>query len=167
MHTFVLYLAHSKIILLKLFLVCCYSFTLILLLCCLRKKCSECSFAKAPLSSKSPCRIGNSYRLMSQRDYSWPPSSISTASTYTIYSRGSWATPTLGAFANSSLKLTLITSYKMLAKRSMAEWEQGRCIKTWLLTKSPESKYRQSVFYVVNFILKLLCLPLTLLLIFL
>lgn len=92
---------------------------------------------------------------MSQRNYSWPPSSISTAST--IYSRGSWATPTLSAFANSGPKLTLITSYRRcLQKGACHEWKQGRCIKMWLLPKSPESKYRRSVFDVMYLILKLL-----------
>lgn len=38
-------------------------------------------------------------------------------------------------------------------------WKQGRGIEMWVPVKSPESKYRQSVFHVMYLILKLLWLP--------
>lgn len=110
MRTFVLQLVTSEMTFLKLFLVCRHSFTVLSLLCWLGDGCSKCSFAKVPLSFKSHSRICKPYKLISQRNYFWLSFSISTTSAYTIYSSGSCATPTLSAFANSSLKLAVIAS---------------------------------------------------------
>lgn len=96
---------------------------------------------------------------MSQRNYSWLFSSISTVSTYTIYSRGSSATPTLSAFAIPAWSLLLLLTRRCLQKGACHEWMQERCVKTWLLAESPENMYRLSVFRIMHLIVKLLWLP--------
>lgn len=102
----------------------------------------KCSFAQAPLSSKSPVRVGNSDKLMSQGNHPLANPPLALLVPTPFIPGGIEQLP-----HSLHLQIPACSFLLSLTRRcSEGAWKQGRGSKMWLLAKSLESKYRQGVF---------------------